>query len=125
MELIIVLFYMIVLTAMHLRSVKKSRAERDELHRWRTCWEEQRRWLAEFPDVVAALEHLSAYADGRGVANIADLRDVMRIRSDSRDLRYALVQHSAYTPEERQAAEDFGIVIEPRGSAITSKRMPL
>lgn len=122
MELIIVLFYMIVLTAMHLRSVKQSRVEREELHRWRTCWEEERRWLAEFPDVVAALEHLSAYADGRSVANIADLREAMRTRRDV----------PGYTPEERQAAEDFGIWIgEPTtgptlaGSAITSKRMPL
>lgn len=111
----ILLFFVAVLTIVHVRGIKRAIVVRDELHRWHSYWEQSRRWLAEFPDAADALEHLKASATGAGGTDISRTREAMRTRRDV----------PAYTPEERQAAEDFGIVIELRGSAITSKRMPL
>ncbi len=53
-----------------------------ELYRWRVYWEESRRWLAEFPDVADALEHLKAKAEGAGGTDISNTRDAMRKRRD-------------------------------------------
>lgn len=49
-----------------------------ELERWRVMSEEQRRWLAEFPEVAMALDNL--IADGKGLEgmHIQVLREKMR-----------------------------------------------
>lgn len=57
----------------------------EELHRWRVNAEEARRWLAEFPDVAIALDHVQRCA--AGVENpefIADVRERMRVRYQRR-----------------------------------------
>lgn len=58
-------------------------AELQELERWRVECSQAERWFSEFPDVVAALDHLKRCA--RGVENplfISDVRDAMRRRRD-------------------------------------------
>lgn len=120
--LIFLITYAIVMTVLSFRRAALHIKRSDELHRWHSYWEQSRRWLAEFPDAADALEHLKASAIGAEVSDIRDVREAMRTRRDV----------PAYTPEERQAAADFGILIgEPTmkahtsGSAITSKRTPL
>jgi hypothetical protein len=56
--------------------------ELDELERWRVECNQARRWLGEFPDVISALDHLSASA-ACGFRNISALRDEMRRRRDA------------------------------------------
>lgn len=62
--------------------IRCQKAER-EVERWRVYWHESRRWLAEFPDVADALDHLKAEADGADSSNIINLRDRMRRRRDA------------------------------------------
>lgn len=61
---------------------QRDKAER-KLDRWRTHWHESRRWLAEFPDVADALDHLKAVADGTQGSSLSNLRDNMRRRRDA------------------------------------------
>lgn len=62
-------------------SVSREREElRAELNRWRVGWQEARRWLAEFPEVSTALEHLKDDAEGTGGADISSTREAMRQR---------------------------------------------
>ncbi len=109
---------------------QRDKAER-ELARWRTSWEEHRRWLAEFNDVAIALESLKADADGTSTAKIGVTRDEMRARRNLREARQDLEAHC------RRVAETPFIVpgvsglqyhvhqsIE-RGTRITETRMPL
>lgn len=58
--------------------------ELDELERWRVKAEEQRRWLAEFPEVAMALDNL--IADGKGMEgmHIQVLREKMRDHRNTR-----------------------------------------
>lgn len=64
-----------------LRELPQLRTDQAELNRWRVNAEEARRWLAEFPDVAIALNHVMRCA--AGVENpefIANVRDAMRRR---------------------------------------------
>lgn len=64
-----------------IRWLKKIVAGRElvELERWRVESSYARRWLGEFPDVIAALDYLSAAASF-GYGNISRVRDEMRAR---------------------------------------------
>ncbi len=64
------------------RAAKHRRAMEDKLERWNTGWQEQRRWLAEFPDVVGALENLRCRADGLEYTDIELVRKILRERRD-------------------------------------------
>lgn len=78
--------------------------ELDELERWRVECGHTRRWLAEFPDVVSALDHLSAAA-AFGYGNISKLRDEMRVRMNQRLAMLApVVMLEAREAEERERA---------------------
>lgn len=52
--------------------------EMAELDRWRIQWEEHRRWLAEFPEVAMALDHLRDTAEDKASTPIFVLRGEMR-----------------------------------------------
>lgn len=52
--------------------------EMAELERWHIQWDQHRRWLAEFPNVVAALDNLKEEAAARDPLPIGILRDRMR-----------------------------------------------
>lgn len=58
--------------------------ELDELERWRVMAEEQRRWLAEFPDVAVALDNLIADSKGLEGRSIHVVREEMRRQRDAR-----------------------------------------
>lgn len=83
---ILAVLCMLVFMALGVRAWFAERAvirrELDELHRWRSGWSEAERWLAEFPDSAAALEHLKARAIGAGGTDIVATRDAMRERRD-------------------------------------------
>lgn len=85
--------------------------EMEELHRWRTYWEESRRWLAEFPDAANALEHLKAQSTGAGGVDIMRTREAMRTRRDGRAMFAEVAQRGQviFTPAEKLIAEEFGI----------------
>ncbi|MFZ6755794.1 hypothetical protein ACO0K9_01125 [Undibacterium sp. Ji50W] len=54
--------------------------ELEELHRWRTFCSQADRWLAEFPNVVTALDYVRTEANGtRG-------NDIMRMREKMREI---------------------------------------
>lgn len=55
-------------------------AEREEA--WKVCWNDTRRWLAEFPDAADALDHLHQAVHGVRSFDIQRLRDNMRARRD-------------------------------------------
>lgn len=59
-------------------------AEREmaELERWRVECDQVRRWMAEFPDVCTALDHLEAFASGRPYRGLSEVREGMRRRRD-------------------------------------------
>lgn len=57
---------------------KIAREEMAELERWRVYWHQHRQWLAEFPDVSAALDNLREEALAREPVNISEIRDGMR-----------------------------------------------
>ena len=57
------------------------RKEMTELHRWRVQWEEHRRWMAEFPEVSATLDHMKHSVDDVPVNHISVLRDSCRRKS--------------------------------------------
>lgn len=78
----ILMLFAVVLTIVHVRSIKRAIVERDELHRWHSYWEQTRRWLAEFPDAADALEHLKANVTGDGGTDIQRTREAMRTRRD-------------------------------------------
>lgn len=59
---------------------RKHRETLDRLESWRRAWDNTDRWLAEFPDVEAALAHLKASAEGHGGTNIMQTREAMRAR---------------------------------------------
>lgn len=63
--------------------------ELEELYKWRSEWEEYRRWLAEFPQVAMALDNMRSEINGEaldachppgrnGPWTIRGLRDRMR-----------------------------------------------
>ena len=52
--------------------------ELSELERWRVQWQESRRWMAEFPDVATALDHMRAEVAGEAVSSIRAVRDSIR-----------------------------------------------
>lgn len=95
---------------------RELRRSLERLERWRASWDETRRFLNEFPDVATALEHLRSTAEGHvGTPPVCRTREVMRNRRAVRDGALQYRDVPAYTPEERQAAADFGIHIdEPR-----------
>jgi hypothetical protein len=51
-----------------------------ELERWRVECRQVRRWMAEFPDVCTALDHLEAFASGRHYRGLSEVREGMRNR---------------------------------------------
>jgi hypothetical protein len=61
-----------------------------ELERWQVQYQVLRRWLAEFPNVAATLDHMQNEAVGTGtVVSVHDLRAAMRA-ADRADLVPAL-----------------------------------
>lgn len=55
--------------------------EMEELHRWRSQWEEHRRWLSEFEHVSATLDHMRSWVDGVPLSrmnSISVFREEMR-----------------------------------------------
>lgn len=58
-----------------------AKKEMHELERWRIEWEQHRRWLAEFPDIANALDHLQQEVSGDYQRGIATLRDGIRERA--------------------------------------------
>ena len=56
-------------------------AEIEELYRWRTGWEQARRWMDEFGEVAIALDHLQGFAYGREGVDIVRTREKMRAHS--------------------------------------------
>ena len=93
--IIIILMLAPLLAAfMWIYSLQERLAKRtDELYRWRSAWEEHRRWLAEFPDVATALDHMQARAEGTGGTDISRMREVMRARRNLREARQDLEAH--------------------------------
>jgi hypothetical protein len=51
-----------------------------ELERWRVECRQVRRWMAEFPDVCTALDHLEAFASGRHYRGLSEVRECIRNR---------------------------------------------
>jgi hypothetical protein len=80
----IVLVLIAIAIGLWAMNVQRARldAARAELDRWHIYWQESRRWLAEFPDVADALEHLYANATGAGGTDIVRTREAMRKRRD-------------------------------------------
>lgn len=52
--------------------------ELEELHRWRTFCSQADRWLAEFPNVVTALDYVRTEAEGTRGNDIMRMREKMR-----------------------------------------------
>ena len=99
------------------RAAKHRQAMEDKLERWNTGWQEQRRWLAEFPDVVAALNHLKAHVDGRvGGADIYRTREQMRARlgySDAMKCSAFVLQGTGPVTAKAAAARESDFRIKP------------
>lgn len=55
----------------------------EELERWRVETQQVRRWMAEFPDVCTALDHLERFAMGRPYRGLMEVREGMRNRRDA------------------------------------------
>lgn len=52
-----------------------------ELERWRVESRQVRRWMAEFPDVCTAIDHIEAFASGRHYCGLSEVREGMRNRA--------------------------------------------
>ena len=118
-EKFIILFLALALVAFYREAMAfKRNADKAgaELERWRVGHSEAERWLAEFPDVAAALAHLKAKADGSGGTDISRTREEMRRRRDW-STRFAQPDPHAFTPAERLVADDFGIAYPKPGRA--------
>ena len=81
-----------------IRTTKERDLSEDRLARWRSAWEEHRRWLSEFPDVATALDHMQARAEGHGGTDISRTRDEMRQRRDKTTI--------TLSPSEIQSGHD-------------------
>ena len=55
--------------------------EMEELHRWRSQWEEHRRWLAEFEHTSATLDHMRSWVDG---TPLIEMKSISRFREELR-----------------------------------------
>lgn len=92
--------------------LKQLRADRAEMHRWRVNAEEARRWLAEFPDVAIALDHVMRCAAGvENPAFIADVRQAMRARR-------------APLATQAPAAREFGVAYQHLSAECCSDDTP-
>jgi hypothetical protein len=92
-----------------------------ELERWRVECNQMRRWLAEFPDVCDALDHLSRTA--RGYENpefITVLRDYMRCRRDAKPLTVPPINRTPETVDEFTRAWRAAYGVVPRFSLTTT-----
>lgn len=55
--------------------------EMEELHQWRSQWEEHRRWLAEFEHTSATLDHMRSWVDG---TPLIEMKSISRFREELR-----------------------------------------
>lgn len=60
-----------------------ARDDLQELERWRVEAQQVRRWMAEFPDVCTALDHLECFAYGHPYRGLTEVREGMRNRRNA------------------------------------------
>jgi hypothetical protein len=71
-----------------------------ELSRWRLESKEMRRWMAEFPDVCTALDHIERFATGLTYRGLTEVREAMRNRRDAHPALFELTLSRDLTPGE-------------------------
>jgi len=107
--------------------------EMEELHRWRSQWEEHRRWLAEFEHTSATLDHMRSWVDGTPLIemkSISRFREELRskmntdlLEKENEQLKAALKADNAtaWAQAHRLALELECLLLDTKDNAIVSK----
>lgn len=71
-----------------------------ELERWRVESKQVRRWMAEFPDVCTALDHVERFATGLPYRGLSEVREAMRNRRDAHPALFELTLRRDLSPND-------------------------